>query len=61
MLNDAVSEPFKNSSRDVAELRSQARLGTMPIVPVSLQIMRIYGIALGTIQMIARAVRRLGA
>jgi hypothetical protein len=61
MLNDTVSEPPKNSSRDVAGLRSQARLGTMQIVPGSLQIMRICGIALGTIQMFARAVRRLGA
>ncbi len=61
MLNNAVSQPLQNSSSDVTELRSQARLGTMPIVPASLQLMRICGIALGTIQMIARAVRRLGA
>jgi hypothetical protein len=61
MLNDTVSEPLKNSSSNVTGLRNQARLGTMPILPMSLQIMRICGIALGTIQMFARAVRRLGA
>ena len=61
MLNDAVSKSTQNSINDVARLRNQARLGKMPIVPRSLQIVRICGIALGTIQMIARAVRRLGA
>jgi hypothetical protein len=61
MLNEIVSEPSKNSSSDVAELRSQARLGTMPIVPGALQLVRICGIALGTIQMFTRAMRRLGA
>lgn len=61
MLNDTVSEIPKNSSSDVAGLRSQACLGTMPIVPRSLQLMRICGIVLGTVQMFARAVRRLCA
>ncbi len=61
MLNDFVSEFPKNSSSDVAELRNQARLGTIGIVPGSLQIVRLCGIALGSIQMIARAVHRLGA
>jgi hypothetical protein len=61
MLNDGVSEPPKNSSGDITGLRSQARLGTMPIVPMSLQIMRVCGIVMGTVQMCARAMRRLGA
>ena len=61
MLNDAVSEPLKNPSRDIAGLRSQVHLGTKPIVPGSLQVVHICGIVLGTIQMIARTVRRLGA
>ena len=61
MLNDAISEPLQNSSSDVAGLKTQARLSTMPIVPAFLQLVRLCGIALGTIQMIARAVRRLGA
>jgi hypothetical protein len=61
MLNDTVSEIPQNSSSDVAGFRSQARLGTMPIVPRSLQLVRLCGIVLGTIQMFARAVRQLGA
>jgi hypothetical protein len=54
MLNNTVSKALQNSSSDVTELRSQARLGAMPIVPASLRLVRICGIALGTIQMIAQ-------